>query len=232
MKETIINYAKRLYLKFYTNPLVARTIANQFHRLYYYTPVPERTWHRTYWLGIPLLKCPFDLWLYQEILHQVRPDMIVECGTGNGGSALFFASICDLIDHGRVVTIDVETKAARPGHNRITYVHGSSIAPEVQSRIRALVGKSQRVMVVLDSDHTMNHVLQELEIYSELVTLGSYLIVEDTNINGHPVAPRFGPGPWEAVQSFLHRRDDFVIDAEMTKYYLSFNPQGYLKRIK
>jgi len=232
LRETIIKSAKRVYIKFYTNARVVRAITNQFHRLYYYTPSPIRTWHKTYWLGAPMLKCPFDLWVYQEIIYELKPDVIIESGTGKGASALFFASICDLIGKGRVVTIDVEENAERSKHERITYLIGSSTSEAILTKVRTLIGEHDQVLVVLDSDHSMQHVLKEIELYSELVTQGSYLIVEDTNINGHPVSPEFGPGPMEAVQAFLKENNEFAVDREREKFFLSFNPNGYLKKIR
>ena len=86
--------------------------------------------------------------------------------------------------------------------------------------------------MILDSDHSQAHVFQELTIYSPLVTKGSYLIVEDTNVNGHPVCPEHGPGPMEAIEEFLKKNKDFVIDGEKEKFLMSFNPRGYLRRMK
>lgn len=200
-----------------------------FHQLYYGSR--ETTWADTRWLGVPAQKCPFDLWIYQEILHEVRPDLIVETGTADGGSALFLASVCDLLRNGRIVTIDVWDKPGRPNHERISYLHGSSTDPAIVQRVRKLVAGDDRVMVVLDSDHGKEHVLAELHAYASLVTLGSYLIVEDTNVNGRPVLPDFGPGPGEAVEEFLRGRSEFVVDRAREKLLMTFNPMGYLKKV-
>jgi cephalosporin hydroxylase len=232
LRERLLDSLKQLYLRFYTNPRVVKTLTNQFHRMYYHTPVPVRTWENTYWLGRPVLKCPLDLWIYQEILHETRPDVIVECGTAGGGSAWYFACLMDLIGNGRVVTIDLGQSSRRPRHERITYLTGSSVAPEMVEKVRSLIGERDRVMVVLDSDHSMPHVLEELRTYKDLVSPGSYLAVEDTCINGHPVVPLFGPGPWEAVDEFLRETDAFVRDTSREKFFLTFNPGGYLKRVK
>jgi cephalosporin hydroxylase len=177
-------------------------------------------------------KCPLDLWVYQEIMFERRPDVVVECGTAAGGSALFLASVCDLLGHGRVVSVDVEARAGRPAHPRIKYVLGSSVAPQVVGEVRAEVDGARRVMVILDSDHRREHVLGELGAYAGMVTPGDYLIVEDTNVNGHPVLHHFGPGPMEAVAEFLNGRDDFVADREREKFFLTFNPRGYLRRVR
>lgn len=221
---------KAIHEQFLTHPVVVRFISNQFHKLYYHSPA--RPWLNTHWLGIPVLKCPLDVWIYQEIIHEIKPDVIIECGTYKGGSALFFAALCEFIKHGRVITIDIQEDAQRPKHERITYLLGSTIAPEIVAQVRALIKPNETVMAVLDSDHSMQYVLQEMKIYGELVTPGSYLIVEDTSINGHPVAPQYGPGPMEAVQVFLQENNSFVVDKTREKFFMSFNPNGYLKKVK
>jgi cephalosporin hydroxylase len=202
-------------------------VVDGFHRLYYGSLV----WDRTWWLGIKCEKCPLDLWVYQEIINDVRPDTIIETGTYMGGSALFLASICDLVNNGRVITVDIE-KRETPKHERIKYVMGSSVAETTVDEIRRLVNSRDKVMVILDSDHSMDHVLKELKIYSQFVSIGSYLIVEDTDINGHPVLPDFGPGPMEAVVEFLKQNDSFVMDESKEKFLLTSNPRGYLLRVK
>jgi cephalosporin hydroxylase len=129
--------------------------------------------------------------------------LVVEPGTFEGGSALFFASLFDLIGHGHVVTVDIETREGRPEHERVTYLSGSSTAPEIIEQIQARAVEASRVLIVLDSDHQREHVLAELRAYGDLVTPGSYMIVEDTNVNGHPIAPELDPGPMEAIDVFL-----------------------------
>ena len=204
-----------------------------FHQLYYGpgNVVSGFPWHNTHWLGTKVYKCPFDLWTYQEIIFADRPDVIIECGTADGGGALFFASLCDLVNHGQVITVDYRPRENLPIHNRITYITGSSITESTVDQVKKQLKPSDRVMVILDSDHTKGHVLSELRIYSGLVTLGNYLIVEDTNINGHPVAADFGPGPGEAVKEFLSQNKNFVADQSKEKFYLTFNPGGYLKKV-
>jgi len=218
-------------LAVYSNPVMKRLITGQFHRLFYYAAHRDLTWKDTRWLGIPTLKCVFDLWVYQEIIHELRPELIIECGSGYGGSTLFFASMCDLIDHGRVVSVDDRDDLPRPDHARITYLRGSSVSGEIIDQVRALLPDSGHVLVCLDSDHAMAHVLTECRLYCEFVSPGSYLIVEDTNVNGHPVSPHFGPGPMEAVRAFLSENREFVSDGGREKFLLSFNPKGFLRRI-
>jgi len=204
-------------------------IRDDFHKLYY--QLERQTWGNTLWLGTGTLKCPFDLWTYQEILHEVQPDLILETGTWDGGTALFLASMCDLMNRGRVVTIDINERPGRPQHQRITYLRGSSTSPEIVQRVRTGIGKDERILVLLDSDHRKDHVLRELAIYGDLVTPGSYVIVEDTNINGHPVDPTFGSGPMEALQEFLRKDHRFEIDRTREKFLLTFNPSGFLRKI-
>jgi cephalosporin hydroxylase len=205
-----------------------RRVVRQFHRLFYGSAVD--TWSNTRWLGTPAQKCAFDLWVYQEILHELRPAVIVECGTAQGGSAFFLASICDLLDHGSVITIDVEEYPDRPQHPRITYLNGSSTDAQVFRQVEELVGDREPVMVILDSNHERDHVLDELRLYAGLVSPGNYLIVEDSNINGHPVVPEFGPGPNEALDEFLRESDEFVADPGREKFFMTFNPGGYLRK--
>jgi cephalosporin hydroxylase len=207
----------------------ARETVNDFAVRYF--EEGNRTWHNTYWLGTRVLKLPLDLWIYQELLVRERPDVIVESGTFTGGSALYLASICDLIGTGRVITIDIEPwDGAQPQHDRITYVRGSSTDPEVIAGVRASIDPEESVMVILDSEHQRDHVLAELRGWSPAVTPGQYLIVEDTMINGNPVEPGWGPGPKEAVEAFLAETDDFEVDTYMEKFLFTWHPGGYLRR--
>jgi cephalosporin hydroxylase len=204
-------------------------VADVFHFVYYYSS--SRTWMNTHWLGTPVQKLPSDLWTYQQIIYDVRPDLIIEAGTFKGGSALYMASMCDLIGRGRIVSIDI-VDLKPPHHQRIRYLLGSSTSPQIVEQVRSQVSPQDKVIVVLDSDHTMKHVLNELRIYSSLVTKGSYLIVEDTNINGHPVLPRYGPGPMEAVRAFLKENHDFTVDTSREKFLVTYNPSGYLLKVR
>jgi cephalosporin hydroxylase len=202
--------------------------ADSFHRLYYDSLV----WQRTLWLGTPVYKCPLDLWIYQELLVELRPDLILETGTARGGSALYLAGICDLLGSGRVVTVDI-VAAERPQHPRITYVRGSSTDREIVAQLARAAESASTVLVVLDSDHAAAHVIAELNAYAPLVTAGSYVIVEDTNVNGRPVMPEHGPGPAEAVEAFLAEHGEtFEVDSSREKFWMTFNPGGYLRRIE
>lgn len=203
---------------------------DQFHRVYYDGALLGDTRANTRWLGVRVDKCPLDLWMYQELLFEHRPEVVIETGTANGGSALFFASVFDLIGGtGEVVSVDVDTQFERPSHERIRYLEGSSIADETLAKVAEIVG-DRNAMVFLDSDHRRDHVLAELRAYRSFVKPGGYLVVEDTNLNGRPVSPDFGPGPGEAVDAFLAEDTSFERDGDCEKFYLTFNPGGYLKR--
>lgn len=198
----------------------------QFHKIYYNKPDTVQGIH---WMGTKIQKLPLDLWMYQEVIHETKPDYIIETGTADGGSALFFASLFDLKKKGKIVTIDVKKCKAR--HPRVTKLIGSSVDPRMIQKVRKIVGK-KKALVILDSDHTKDHVLKEMHIYSQFVPKGGYMVVEDTNINGNPVDPLFGPGPMEAVEEFLKERDDFLIDLSRERLMLTFFPNGFLKRVK
>jgi cephalosporin hydroxylase len=217
-----------------TQPLVERAVIRQFSRLYYYAAELDerRTWRNTHWFGTPVLKCPLDLWVYQELIASGRPDLIVETGTNRGGSALYLAALCDIAGHGEVVTIDIEPVPERVEHPRLSYLTASSTDPATVAALRERASGKEGVMVMLDSDHTAAHVRRELDLYSDLVTVGSYLIVEDSNVNGHPVAPEFGPGPMEAVTDFLARDGRFRADPDAERFLLSMNPGGFLLRVR
>jgi cephalosporin hydroxylase len=181
-------------------------------------------------MGIPAQKCPLDLWVYQEIINEVKPDLIIETGTCYGGSALFMAHMCEIANHGNVLTIDINKRENLPTHPRISYLQGSSIDPSVVSLAAGLARGAKAVMVILDSDHSRDYVIEEMKCYAPFVTKGSYLIVEDTDVNGHPICPDHGPGPAEAVAAFTASHPEFEVDYGREKFMLTQNPGGYLRR--
>jgi cephalosporin hydroxylase len=217
---------KHITASILNTPHIRRLVNKAFHMAYYHGYV----WGDTHWLGSRIEKCPFDMWMYQEILKDTAPDLIVETGTLYGGSAYFLACMCDLMSRGRIISIDISDKPGRPQHPRIQYLLGSSTSPAILEQVRAAIQPNDRVMAILDSDHRAVHVLGELRAFHEFVTPGCYLIVEDTNLNGHPVIPNFGPGPAEAVKQFLAESSSFSIDRSREKFRMTFNPNGYLKK--
>ncbi|MDP9209861.1 MAG: cephalosporin hydroxylase family protein, partial [Actinomycetota bacterium] len=142
----------------------------------------------------------------------------------------YLATLCETIGRGQVVSVDIGHWPDRPVHPRLTYVVASSTDPAVVAQVAERAQGAGTVLVMLDSDHSRDHVLAELRAYAPMVTPGSYLVVEDTNINGHPVYEAFGPGPMEAVQDFLKERDDFEVDRSREKFLFTFNPGGWLRR--
>ncbi len=209
-----------------------RRIVDEFHALYY------RLWDfgqgiatlDLNWMGFRTHKCPMDLWTYQEILVETQPDVIIEAGTRFGGSAAYLAGICDLLGRGRVITIDLKQLSGQPQHPRIEYLLGLSASPPILAQLRQRIEPGERVMVILDSDHRYDNVLAELEAYHPLVSPGCYLIVEDSNVNGHPAWPEHGPGPMEALEAFLPRHPEFRVDTSRERFLLTMNPSGFLLR--
>ncbi len=186
--------------------------------------------------GVEIAKHPCDLMVYQAIIWEHRPNVIIECGTFRGGSALFLAEQLDAaVRDGFVVTIDVNADYPHRYHPRLTYLQHSSEDPKALQKVKemsAATAPEPRVMVILDSDHHKEHVLAELELWAPLVTPGQYLIVEDTCINGHPVLSGWGPGPFEAVAEWLPRHPEFEVDRSRERFLSTFNPDGYLRRKK
>jgi len=207
-----------------------RKIIDSYH--IWYHRHGEETYNNTQWMGVEVQKSPLDMWVMQEILNEVKPDVLVEAGTYRGGSAYYFASLFDLMNHGRIITVDIEDHPGKPQHPRISYLLGSSTSEEILSRIKGAIQPGEKVLVDLDSDYRKPHVLRELQLYAPLVTPGSYLIVEDTHFNGHPILPKFRPGPGEAVAEFLPSHPEFQVDGSREKFGMTFNPGGYLKRMK
>jgi cephalosporin hydroxylase len=197
------------------------------------------------WLGRPVIQFPQDLVALQEVIWTARPQVIVETGIAHGGSLIFTASMLELIGEGKVVGVDIDIRAhnreaieAHPLARRIEMIEGSSIDQAIVDRVRAAVGDAERVMVILDSNHTHDHVLAELEQYSPLVTEGSYLVVMDTVVEqmsedafpDRPWSP--GDNPMTAMRRFLEMTDRFEIDRETSdKLVLTVAPSGYLKCI-
>lgn len=198
----------------------------EFHKILYKI-MHEVWWTVPLWRGCYAAKNPIDLMMYSQIIFETKPDFIIECGTQAGGSAAFMADMCNLNNKGKVITIDIN-KSVDFNNERIYPIIGDCIASV--SEVIEQIKDAEKVMVVLDCDHTKEHVLQELKHYAPLVTKGNYLIVEDTNINGNPVFPEFGFGPNEALQEFLKDNKDFEIDKRWERFLVSFNPGGYLKR--
>ena len=211
-------------------------VAQSFHDLYWHAG----TWRWTFWRGVPTLKCPLDLWIYQELLWLARPRLVVELGTWAGGSASFIADMLELngADDARVVTVDILDDEAfaphvaaypekapfdvrvRPPHPRITYLTGDSASDETVAAVHLLARDVAPILVIADSDHSASHAYRELSLYHDLVTPESWFIMEDTD----------GAGPRAAVARFLAEQPAFAVDQECEKFHMTFNPGGYLRR--
>jgi len=195
----------------------------------------NRLWENITWLGVPMWKLPNDAMIIQEIIYETKPEAIIETGTGFGGSTLFYASILKLMGGGKVLTIDVRDDFKRRlKFNMVDWVLpfiGSSIDPDMVKGISELV-EGRSTMVILDSFHSEEHVSKELEIYADLVSVGNYLIVEDTHVGGNPVEWEYGEGPMGAVKRFLEKDKRFEVDKSREKLVMTFNPSGFLRKIK
>lgn len=210
-------------------------VTDAFHVQEYNAAGEGRSWGGAKYFGCKIWKLPQDLHTYQEIITEIKPALIIETGTAFGGSALYFAHLLDQLSHGRVITIDIkEIQPSYPRHHRIDYWAGASstdpfrwkdLQRSTQDLRPAIEPYGEPVMVILDSLHTKEHVLAELEIYAPLVTGGSYLVVEDTNVGPNDmVFPEHGPGPGDALREWLPKHPDFKIDeARAQKFGYSYH---------
>ena len=203
-------------------------LADEFTKLYFSKSA------FTTWRDVPIQKCPLDLWMYQVLINQVKPEVIVECGTAGGGSAFYLANMLDLMGpaNAEVVTVDIQQSPNKPRHGRITYLTGSSVDPFIVTQI-ARICQGRKTMVILDSDHHAQHVFQEMRAYSPMVDVGSYMIVEDSVVH-HPLPFPDYPegGPWAAIKRFMQDNDDFEHDSACEVFLLTYNPGGYLLRMR
>jgi len=195
------------------------------------------------WLGVPIIQLSNDIMVQQEIVWRTRPQLIIETGVARGGSMIFLASLLELIGEGEVLGIDIDIRdhnrdsiESHPLSKRVSLIEGPSVGDDVLAQVRAKAEGVERVMVILDSDHTHEHVLQELEVYAPLVSPEQYLVVADTVIEKHPVNDdrprRWGPGnsPLSALDAYLKTTDRFALDQDIdNKLLYTASPHGYLK---
>jgi len=210
-----------------TRDVEAHEIADRFGKLFY---DQWNSFSRS-WMGVKISKYPTDLFLYQRILFELRPDVIIETGTYMGGTSLFLAHMFDILGgKGRVITVDKRDLRGKKDHPRITYITGRSTSLEVLERIKRMIDSRLACMVILDSDHSELMVRRELSRYSKFVTPGQFLIADSTYLNGHPIKSSYGSGPYEAVEWFLARHPDFERVPMDDIYLLSKSPKGYLRK--
>lgn len=212
-------------------------------------------WNQKYpytfsWMGRPIIQLPEDMIRIQEVIYRVRPDVIVETGVAHGGSLIFYAGLCKAMDQGRVIGIDIEI---RP-HNRkaieahelfslITLVEGSSIAPETVRHVRSLIAPNETVLILLDSNHSRQHVLGELEAYHDLVTRNSYIVATDGNMKDLADVPRGKPewvwdNPCSAAAAFVAAHREFALEEPAFEFNesniserLTYWPAAFIKRV-
>lgn len=191
---------------------------------------------RCTWMGVKAWKNPMDAWIYQEIIHEVGPDVIVEIGSASGGSTLYLAHLLELIGNGVVVSVDVDRSTFVAEHPRIVTVTGPSSAAGTLDRVSELC-RGQRCLVIHDADHTKEQVLVDLHAYAPLVSVGSYLVVEDGIVDLFHPWEHLGvtyEGPLSAIEEFLRTPNEleFEVDSDRERYVLTANPRGFLRRVR
>lgn len=198
------------------------------------------------WMGRPIIQYPQDMIAMQELIWKIQPDLIIETGIAHGGSLIYYASLLELIGNGEVLGVDIDIRKhnkeeieKHPMFKRIKMIEGSSISEETVEQVRKHAEGKQRILVSLDSNHTHEHVLEELRMYAPFVTKDSYIVVFDTIVENLPEGYFVHQRPWgvsnnpkTAVHEFLNSNPAFSIDTEINnKLLISVAPDGYLKRI-
>jgi len=196
------------------------------------------------WLGIPIIQLPEDMILMQELIFKIQPDIIIETGIAHGGSIIYYASLLELLDKGKVIGVDIEIREhnrkvieRHPMFKRIKLIEGDSTSKKTIEKIRKIIPKDSKVIVCLDSNHAKNHVLKELQLYHGFVNPRSYIVVFDTitsRLAGLGTCDKLyiNNSPKEAIEEFLKEHNNFEIDKNYNKLYVSYNLNGYLRRIK
>ncbi|KAB2527851.1 MULTISPECIES: cephalosporin hydroxylase family protein [Pseudomonas] len=218
-----------------------KALAQQF---YNESAKHKYTYHFS-WMGRPIIQLPQDMMAMQELIWRIKPDLVIECGIAHGGSIIYYASLLELQGHGEVLGIDRDIRAhnreaieSHPMIKRISMIEGSSLDPAVAEQVRQAAA-SKKVIVVLDSNHTHEHVLEELRLYAPLVSVDSYCVVMDTVVEDMP-ADAFPDRPWgpgdnpkTAVWAYLKENADFEIDQQMQdKLLITVASDGYLRRVR
>lgn len=201
-----------------------------------------RSWIRRYqteivfskvsWMGVTARKMVLDAWVYQQMIYELRPEIIIEIGNAEGGSTKFLANMLDLVGAGEVIAVDIDHSIFEGRHPRVTLVTGDSSSPEVLARVGELA-RGRQGLVIHDGDHSHPHVLKDLRAYAQFVRVGSYFIVEDTIADLFRAGDGIGNvnGPLCAVEEFVREDSRFQIDPSREQFVLTFNPRGFLKRI-
>jgi cephalosporin hydroxylase len=241
MKEMI----KRYYFQIFGNFLKGKIFKKPLRRKYYQKrfELSLRQWlvyhqreivfNQVTWMGKTLFKNILDAWIYQEIIYEIQPDVIVEIGSKYGGSTKYFANLLDIIGKGIVISIDNDRSAYDLIHERVRVLTGNSSDPKIISEVNYLC-QGKKALVIQDGDHRRKQALEDLENYSKLVSLNSYFIMEDGIVDLFHHGDGLGykdDGPLTAIEDFLSRNSNFVIDSTRERYILTYNPKGFLRRI-
>lgn len=192
--------------------------------------------HTTYF-GIHTTKSPMDMWVYKEIIFKQKPDIIIEIGTGQGGATLALAHTQDIINHGKIISIDIDLSRVSDitkNHSRISLIEGDACAiyQHVLDKITSYANWScptEQIMIIEDSSHLYENTLNILRTYCGLVKKGDYFIIEDTNAK-YGISGRHRQSSWEAVETFSKDNNDFEIDRTKESFFITWNPKGYLRR--
>ena len=195
------------------------------------------------WLGIPIIQEPADIVMMQELIWQEKPDVIIETGVAHGGSAILYASVLELLGKGEVVGVDVEIREhnrkaiiEHPLSKRIQLIEGNSIDPVIVKKVEDFVKDKPKVLVILDSNHSYEHVFQELQLYSKFVSLGSYMVTMD-GIQKMLADNPTGKSEWKydnplrAIQDFLKDNSQWKVDPHYNRLHITYTPQGFLKKV-
>lgn len=203
------------------------------------------------WLGRPIIQLPEDMFRLQELINSLRPNVIVETGVAHGGSLVFYASLCKAMDHGRVIGVDIEirphNRAAIESHflsSLITLIEGNSTDPDIVEKVRSQIGPEERVLVLLDSCHTKEHVLAEISAYARLVSPGSYVVAMDGIMEKVAGGPRTQPdwswnNPRQAALEFVAANPDFIIEETPFLFNesniserITYWPSAFIRRVR
>lgn len=215
-------------LRWLIKPIYERMKPTLHRRFYYELLLHTRNWYNTKWLGQPIWQNVMDLWVIQETLAEIKPALLIECGTNRGGSALFYANLFDLMDHGRILTIDVE-QLHELNHPRVEFLLGSSVDDRIVNTVAHRVAEADGpVMVILDSDHSADHVYNEMLAYSGFVTPGSFMMVQDGVLDWFE---DHYAGPLTAIRRFLPGHPEFTVDEERChRHLVTHHPMGWLQK--
>ena len=241
MKDLISKYWRHIRETFQKRYLQSKPLRRRAYRKKYNMSLrrwliyhqSEIVFNKVTWMGKSILKNPFDIWIYQEIIHEVQPDVIIEIGSKYGGSTKYFADLLDILGKGMVISIDIDRSVYDLDHKRVRVLTGDSSDPEIISMVAELC-RDKVVLVIHDGDHSRNQALKDLINYSKFVSLDSYFIMEDGIVDLFHDGDGLGfkeSGPLAATEEFLQGNPHFVIDPGRERYILTYNPKGYLKRI-